>query len=115
MNRPIIIGRRHSGQQVLDVSHCGQRRRRLERRAPARSGTAAARLRIVAGFRTSSSVSPEVRGPLDKKIVRRTARRHVNEARYCYEQGLARARDLEGRFVVVRFTIERHDVTRYTR
>ena len=62
MNRPIIIGRRHSGQQVLDLSHCGQRRRRLERRAPARSGTAAARLRIVAGFRTSSSVSRKSAG-----------------------------------------------------
>jgi len=50
---------------------------------------------------------PEVRGPIDKKIVRRTARRHVGEARYCYEQGLARQRDLEGRVVVVRFTIAR--------
>jgi TonB family protein len=45
-----------------------------------------------------------VRGTLDKEIVRRTVRRHLNEVRYCYEQALATHRDLQGR-LVVQFTI----------
>ena len=45
-----------------------------------------------------------VRGTLDKEIVRRIIRRHINEVKYCYELGLARRRALDGR-VVVQFTI----------
>jgi TonB family protein len=45
-----------------------------------------------------------VTGSLDKEIIRREVRRHLNEVRYCYEQGLVRQPQLVGR-LVVRFTI----------
>jgi TonB family protein len=45
-----------------------------------------------------------VRGMLDKEIIRRIVRRHINEVRYCYEQALARQPQLDGR-LVVQFTI----------
>lgn len=45
-----------------------------------------------------------VRGALDKEIVRRIVRQHLNEVRYCYEQALARKPTLAGR-VVAQFTI----------
>ena len=37
-----------------------------------------------------------VRGSLDREIIRRTIRRHINEVRFCYEQELAAHRDLGG-------------------
>jgi hypothetical protein len=43
-------------------------------------------------------------GSLDKEIIRRIVRRHVNEVRYCYEQALPRRPELAGR-LVVGFTI----------
>jgi TonB family protein len=45
-----------------------------------------------------------VRGSLDKEIVRRVVRAHLNEVRYCYERALARRPSLSGR-VVANFTI----------
>src|SRR4029079_4471472 len=45
-----------------------------------------------------------VRGNLDKGIIRRILRTHLNEIRYCYEQSLVRHPSLSGR-VVVQFTI----------
>jgi TonB family protein len=45
-----------------------------------------------------------VRGSLDKEIIRRIVRRHINEVRYCYDQALAAHPSLEGR-VVTQFTI----------
>jgi TonB family protein len=48
--------------------------------------------------------APVVRGSLDRDIVRRIVRRHVNEVRFCYEQALARSPALSGR-VAVSFTI----------
>jgi TonB family protein len=44
------------------------------------------------------------RGSLDKEIIRRIVRRHLNEVRYCYEQVLPRHPSLSGR-AVVQFTI----------
>jgi len=44
--------------------------------------------------------TPVVHGSLDKEIIRRTIRRHVNEVRYCYEQGLTHHPGLAGRLVV---------------
>jgi hypothetical protein len=41
-----------------------------------------------------------VRGALDKEIVRRIVRLHLNEVRYCYEQDLVRHPGLAGRLVV---------------
>ncbi|MEM6989074.1 MAG: AgmX/PglI C-terminal domain-containing protein [Myxococcota bacterium] len=43
-------------------------------------------------------------GALDKDIIRRIVRAHINEVRYCYNQGLVRKPDLEGR-VTIKFTI----------
>lgn len=37
-----------------------------------------------------------VEGPLDRDIVRRIVRAHINELRYCYNQGLARDPNLAG-------------------
>src|SRR5262245_25587055 len=45
-----------------------------------------------------------VKGMLDKEIIRRIVRRHVNEVRYCYEQGLTKQPKLDGR-LVTQFTI----------
>jgi TonB family protein len=45
-----------------------------------------------------------VRGSLDKEIIRRIIRRHINEVKYCYEQELTRSPDLGGR-ITVQFTI----------
>lgn len=51
------------------------------------------------------SIQPGVvRGALDKELVRRVVRQHLNEVRYCYEQALSRQPTLAGR-VVVQFTI----------
>jgi tetratricopeptide (TPR) repeat protein len=46
----------------------------------------------------------EVKGALDKDIVRRIVRAHVNEVRHCYNQGLARNPNLKGR-VYTQFVI----------
>ncbi len=46
----------------------------------------------------------QVKGSLDKDIIRRIVRAHINEVRYCYNQGLARDPNLKGR-VAVQFTI----------
>ncbi len=45
-----------------------------------------------------------VRGSLDKEIIRRIIRRHINEVRYCYQQELRKSPGLGGR-VLVQFTI----------
>jgi TonB family protein len=45
-----------------------------------------------------------VRGSLDKEIIRRIVRRHLNEVRFCYDEALAGHPSLAGR-VVVQFTI----------
>ncbi|HEY0138254.1 MAG TPA: AgmX/PglI C-terminal domain-containing protein, partial [Nannocystis sp.] len=47
---------------------------------------------------------PEVVGALDKDIIRRIVRAHINEIRYCYNRGLVRDPRLTGR-VAMRFTI----------
>jgi len=43
-------------------------------------------------------------GVLDKEIIRRIVRRHLNEVKYCYEQALAKQPKLDGR-IVMKFTI----------
>ena len=45
-----------------------------------------------------------VRGHLDKEIIRRIIRRHINEVKYCYDQALVKQPGLGGR-IVVQFTI----------
>jgi metallo-beta-lactamase class B len=49
----------------------------------------------------SSALPP---GSLDKEIIRRVIRRHINEVKYCYESQLTTIPDLLGR-ITVRFTI----------
>jgi TonB family protein len=46
----------------------------------------------------------QLRGSLDKDIIRRVVRRHLPEVRFCYEQELPKAPTLAGR-VAVNFTI----------
>jgi TonB family protein len=46
----------------------------------------------------------QVRGSLDKEIIRRVIRLHMNEVKYCYEMELTRKSGLEGR-VTVRFVV----------
>jgi tetratricopeptide (TPR) repeat protein len=46
----------------------------------------------------------QVKGALDKDIIRRVVRAHINEVRYCYNQGLVRDESLRGR-IAVQFTI----------
>jgi len=54
-----------------------------------------------AGVRQASAI---VKGMMDKDIIRRIVRAHINEIRYCYNQGLAKDPALEGR-VSIQFTI----------
>ena len=42
----------------------------------------------------------QVVGGLDKDLIRRVVRAHINEIRYCYNQGLARDPNLKGRIAV---------------
>jgi hypothetical protein len=44
------------------------------------------------------------RGTLDKEIIRRVIRQHINEVKFCYEQQLVRNPQLEGR-ISISFTI----------
>lgn len=60
-------------------------------------GVRAAAPRVMAG-------RAEVRGALDKEILRRIIRRHINEVRYCYEKG--RSTTDKGGRVQVAFVIE---------
>ncbi len=46
----------------------------------------------------------QVQGGLDKDLIRRVVRAHINEIRYCYNQGLSRDPNLKGR-VSVQFQI----------
>lgn len=46
----------------------------------------------------------EVVGPLDRDIIRRIVRAHINEVRYCYNEGLSADPALSGR-VAIQFTI----------
>lgn len=46
----------------------------------------------------------QLQGPLDKSIIRRVVRAHINEVRACYNQGLVRNPSLRGR-VAIQFTI----------
>jgi len=48
-----------------------------------------------------------VRGSLDKEIIRRIVRRHLNEVKFCYEEQLIRQPALAGR-IVVQFMIARN-------
>ena len=48
---------------------------------------------------------PEVTGSLDRDIIRRIVRAHINEIRYCYNQSLVRDPTSEGR-LVIRFTVD---------
>ncbi len=64
-----------------------------------------------AGFGGAGKRVPRVRqakakvtGSIDKDIIRRIVRAHINEVRYCYNQGLVRDPNLEGK-VTVKFTI----------
>ena len=59
------------------------------------------------GFRGRASRVPscgcgdaEARGGLSRESVRRVIRQHLNEVRFCYEQGLAERPDLAGRVTV---------------
>lgn len=52
-----------------------------------------------------SIVDGQIRGALDKEIVRRVVRRHLNEVKFCYERALARFPSLAGR-VVIQFAID---------
>jgi outer membrane biosynthesis protein TonB len=45
-----------------------------------------------------------VRGAMDKEIVRRIIRRHINEVKYCYQKELQANPLLQGR-LVIQFTI----------
>lgn len=50
------------------------------------------------------AASATVQGAIDKDIIRRVVRAHINEVSHCYNQGLVRDPNLEGR-VAVQFTI----------
>ena len=47
---------------------------------------------------------PDIKGRLDKELIRRIVRRHLNEVKFCYEQEAIRHPDIGGR-LIVQFTI----------
>ncbi len=53
---------------------------------------------------TVRQAKAEVQGALDKDIIRRIVRAHINEIRYCYNQALARDPNAKGR-VAIQFVI----------
>lgn len=53
---------------------------------------------------TQIGAASEVRGTIDKAEIRRVVMAHAGEVKRCYEQGLTRRPDLEGR-VALKFTI----------
>ncbi|HEY0134418.1 MAG TPA: TonB family protein, partial [Nannocystis sp.] len=53
---------------------------------------------------TVRQAKAEVQGSLDKEIIRRIVRAHINEVRYCYNQALARDPNAKGR-VAITFTV----------
>lgn len=55
---------------------------------------------------TQIAAASEVRGTIDKAEIRRVVTAHANDVKRCYEQGLSRRPDLEGR-VVLKFSIEK--------
>lgn len=64
-----------------------------------------------AGFTTRKRAKPRprigkgtIRGSLDKDIIRRVIRNHINQVSLCYNQGLVRDPTLQGR-VAIQFTI----------
>jgi outer membrane biosynthesis protein TonB len=62
----------------------------------------------------AAPIMAKVEGALDKDIIRRVVMAHINEVRYCYNEGLALDPELAGR-VVVAFTIgPKGKVTRST-
>jgi metallo-beta-lactamase class B len=64
-------------------------------------------------FGRDSALSPDagatpsggVQGSLDKEVVRRIIRRHINEVKYCYEKRLFQQPELFGK-IMVRFTVD---------
>lgn len=63
----------------------------------------------VSGFGSTSvakvrQAAAEIEGSLDKDIIRRIVRAHINEIRYCYNQGLHKDPKLAGR-VTIELTI----------
>lgn len=68
-------------------------------------------MRNTVGFKTRGPRVPNprlgiasIQGGLDKDLIRRVVRAHINEVRHCYNQGLARDPNLAGR-VAVQFQI----------
>jgi hypothetical protein len=54
---------------------------------------------------TVRQAKAEIMGSLDKDLIRRIVRAHINEVRYCYNKGLARDPNLKGR-LSIEFTID---------
>jgi hypothetical protein len=52
----------------------------------------------------------EVRGALDKELIRRVVRAHINEVRFCYERELQQDASLDGRVMIGFVISERGDV-----
>lgn len=51
-----------------------------------------------------TSAKAIIKGPMDKDVIREVVRSHIEDVRYCYNQGLLEQDDLSGR-VTVQFTI----------
>lgn len=69
-------------------------------------GTGSGYGRGAGGLRSRRAAAPrirvgnaEVRGAMSREVIRRVIRRHTNEVRFCYEQGLQQRPDLAGRVV----------------
>lgn len=65
-----------------------------------------AEMASTAGKEGKIGAANEVRGSIDKAEIQRVIRSHLSEVKQCYDQGLARQSDLEGR-VAIKITISK--------
>jgi TonB family protein len=96
-----------TGEATLGVSHLGTigGGTGLEGNGPGRYGQGAGQLHSRRPKTPDILIGDvSVRGTLDKEIIRRTIRRHINEIKFCYEEELTRRPNLSGR-IMVQFAI----------
>jgi len=101
------VGGGGTGEHTLGLGNLGT----IGAGGPGSSGNGSGYGRGAGAVGSRRAIAPDVvpgqltvRGNMDKEIIRRIVRRHINEVRTCYEQQLAREPRLRGR-VVVQFTI----------
>ncbi|MCP4603102.1 MAG: AgmX/PglI C-terminal domain-containing protein [Proteobacteria bacterium] len=103
-----------SGEGTLGIGHLGTIGTGGGRGSGSRYGRYKGGLkeRLSKGPRVVSSPAT-IKGSLSKNVIRRIVRRHINEIKFCYEQGLRKRPDIAGR-VAIKFLISRSGAVQST-